>query len=77
MHQALTFVENSRRRGCCFGLERLFGESSRVHRDNDTENKKELAEGLGVTVIKGGLQTLESPLDCKESQPANPKGNQS
>ena len=50
--------------------------SRRVHRDDDTENKEELAGGLGVTVIKRGLQTLESPLDCKESQPVNPKGNQ-
>ena len=77
MPRALIFVENSHRRGCCFGLGRLFGESRRVHRDDDTENKKELAGSLGVTVIKGGLQTLESPLDYKENQPVNPKGNQS
>ena len=28
-------------------------------------------------LLNCGVETLESPLDCKEIQPVNPKGNQS
>ena len=29
------------------------------------------------STLKSGLETLESPLECKEIQPVHPKGNQS
>ena len=41
---------------------------------------KDLPAGAGNTRDAGSImleKTLESPLDCKEVQPLNPKGNQS
>ena len=57
---------------------------SRVDKPLETERRLEFAMGLESWVLKNWCfwtvvleKILESPLDCKEIKPVNPKGNQS
>ena len=53
----------------------LFGQPNRYLRELDCEESWVPENWCFWTVVL--VKTLESPLDCKEIQPVNPKGNQS